>query len=131
MTRLFRLPAINILTLATGLLLATSSLAAQGPTDLTGKWEFSVVTANGTGTPTVVLKQKGDSLSGTYESARGGLRQLDGTFKAGLVVFTVHPNDASGTAYVFTGTMQSDGSLSGTADFSGLGSASFTGKKQE
>ncbi len=122
---------MNLLALATGLLLTASSLVAQGQTDLTGKWEFSVVTANGTGTPIVILKQRGDSLSGTYESARGGLRQLDGTYKSGLVVFTVHSNDVGGTAYLFTGTVQADGSLSGTADFSGLGSATFTGRKQE
>lgn len=129
MPSLSRMPLLRLLGLIAGLLI-TLPASAQSSSDLTGTWEFSVVTANGTGTPIVVLKQTGDSVSGTYDSPRGGLRQLDGTFKSGVIVFTVRPNDAGGTAYLFTGTLEADGSLSGTADFSGMGSATFSARKK-
>jgi len=34
--------------------------------DVTGTWKLSVETPNGTGTPTVILKQDGEKLTGTY-----------------------------------------------------------------
>ena len=41
-----------------------ASLAAQStPVDVTGKWAFAVTTENGTGYPTVTLKQEGEKLT--------------------------------------------------------------------
>jgi hypothetical protein len=106
-------------------LLAIPALIAALPAaDLTGKWAFEVVTENGTGTPSVTFKQEGDKLTGTYESQRGGARQLEGTVKGDKVTFTVKgPVDL-----VFSGTIIGD-TIIGTADFSGQGSATFSAKR--
>lgn len=110
------------------LLVAPALLAARpavpGAADLTGKWAFEVVTENGTGNPTVTFKQEGEKLTGTYESQRGGARPLEGTVKGDKVTFTVK----SGVDLVFSGTIIGD-TITGTADFSGQGSATFTAKK--
>jgi hypothetical protein len=110
------------------LLVVPAMLAARPTTpsaaDLTGKWAFEVVTENGTGNPTVTFKQEGEKLTGTYESQRGGPRPLEGTVKGDKVSFTVK----SGVDLVFSGTIIGD-TITGTADFSGQGSATFTAKK--
>ena len=105
--------------------------AAQAAPSLTGKWEFSVVTENGTGTPGVVFTQQVDSLTGTYQSARGGVRKLDGVVKGKAITFTVRANDGAGVDYKFQGVIEADGSLKGTADFSGMGAATFTARRLE
>ena len=109
------------------LLVVPALLAARPATpvaDLTGKWAFEVVTENGTGNPTVTFKQEGEKLTGTYESQRGGARPLEGTVKGDKVAFTVK----SGVDLNFSGTIIGD-TITGTADFSGQGSATFTAKK--
>lgn len=97
--------------------------------NLTGVWAFEVVTENGTGTPTVTLKQEGDKLTGTYESTRG-TRPIDGTVKGNTVTFTAKSPQPGGVDLLFTGTLSSKDTMSGTADFSGQGSATFTGVRK-
>lgn len=94
------------------------------PRNIAGKWAFEVVTENGTGTPTVTFKQEGEKLTGTYDSSRGGPRQLEGTIKGDKVTFTVKGQ----VDLVFTGTVIGD-TITGDADFSGQGTATFTAKK--
>ncbi|MFN5599607.1 MAG: hypothetical protein ACK5AK_09545, partial [Gemmatimonas sp.] len=45
---------------------ASTIAASRVATDLSGLWTFKVITENGTGTPAVTMKQRGDSLTGTY-----------------------------------------------------------------
>lgn len=106
-------------------LLITPTARAQTPVNLTGAWAFEVVTENGTGTPTVTLKQEGEKLSGTYESTRG-TRPIEGTVKSNAVTFTAKSPQPGGVDLHFTGTLSSKDTMSGTADFSGQGSATFT-----
>ncbi len=122
--------------IASVMIILPASVAAQADKsekkiDLTGKWLFSVVTDNGTGTPTVTLKQQGDTLSGHYSSQTLG--EVD--FKGGTVrdkaVHFSFAVDVQGTSLTltFAGTVEADGSLKGTVDFDGMGSATFTGKR--
>lgn len=107
---------------------ATAGRAQTPAVDLTGKWAFEVVTQNGTGTPTVTLTQTGDKLTGTYSSSRG-VRQIEGTVSGDKVAFTAKAPDPAGVHLDFTGTIAKDGTMSGTADFSGQGSATFTARR--
>ena len=77
--------------LALGALLVsvTVAIAATIAHDLTGKWDFAVVTENGTGTPTLTFKQEGEKLSGTYSSRMLGERTLTGTVKGDSLRFTL------------------------------------------
>jgi hypothetical protein len=107
-------------------LLLVRPVPAQAPTpNVAGTWAFEVVTENGTGTPTVILKQEGDKITGTYESTRG-VRPVEGTVKGNTITFTAKSPQPGGVDLLFTGTLTSKDAMSGTADFSGQGSATFS-----
>src|SRR5437016_3175487 len=55
--------------------------------DISGAWQFTVETAQGSGSPTFEFKQDGDKLSGTY-SGRFGTAPISGTVKGNDVEFT-------------------------------------------
>ena len=106
-------------------------VAAQAKkAEITGKWLFTVTSSAGTGTPTVTLKQQGDSLTGHYSSQLLGEQDLLGTVKDLSFSFTIHA-EVQGTPLtaIYKGTLEGD-SMKGTVDFGGLGSGTFTGKRQ-
>lgn len=96
--------------------------------DLTGTWKYAVVTENGTGTPTVIMKQTGDSLSGTYESGRMGVLPFKGSVKDSSFTFVI--NTQGGAALSFKGVLVSANVVKGDVDFGGAGSATFSGERQ-
>lgn len=99
---------------------------AQNLADVTGKWAFSVVTANGTGTPEVVLKQEGEKLTGTYESRMMGVRPLEGTVKKDVIDFVLKGGEVE---LRFTGTIIDKDNMKGELDMGGQGTAPFTAKR--
>ena len=116
--------------------LATASFPSIGvaqsspSVDLTGKWLFTVNTDGGSGTPTVTLTQKGDSLAGHYSSQLLGEAALKGTVKDGKFSFTLQGN-VQGTAVTvtYTGTIESKDALKGSVDLGGIASGTFTAKR--
>jgi hypothetical protein len=110
----------------------TGSAQTEKKTDLTGKWLFSVTTDAGTGTPTVTLKQSGDTLSGHYSSqAFCEVDFKNGSVKGKNVTFKFSA-DVGGTPLVvtYTGTIEADGSLKGSVDLGGYGTGTFTAKRE-
>jgi len=105
--------------------------AQSAKVDVTGKWTFTVQTDAGTGTPTVTLKQDGEKLTGHYSSQLLGEAELTGSVKGQQFTFTFTA-DAQGTALEvkYTGTVESKDALKGTVDLGGLGSGTFTAKRQ-
>ena len=99
--------------------------------DVTGKWLFSVTTGAGTGTPTVTLKQQGDSLTGHYSSQVLGEAELKGAVKEQTITFTLRV-DVQGTTLdvTYTGTVESRDSMKGTVDIGGQATGTFTAKRQ-
>ncbi len=111
-------------------LLAAPPLAAQQAPNVTGKWAFSVVTENGTGTPTVTLKQDGEKITGTYESPRLGVRQIEGTIKGRDVRFVLSGGGTGDSPVLtFTGVVVGTDEMKGDLDMGGMGSATFTAKR--
>src|SRR5262245_36038081 len=111
---------------------ATAYAAAQAnKVDVTGKWLFTVQTDAGTGEPTVTLKQDGEKLTGHYSSQVLGEADLTGTVKGQKIEFTFTAN-AQGTSLEvkYSGTIESKDALKGTVDLGGLGSGTFTAKRQ-
>lgn len=104
---------------------------AGGKIDVTGKWLFSVTTDAGTGTPTVTLKQQGDTLTGHYSSQVLGEADLKGMVKDRKITFSFKA-DVQGTSLTvsYTGTVESNDSLKGTVDLGGMGTGTFTAKRQ-
>src|SRR5512133_3720858 len=109
---------VLLLTILTALL----ALAA----DLTGTWEFDVNTDAGSGSPTFRLKQDGEKLSGDYNGALGTAK-VTGSVKGNDVVIEF-PIDQE--KVIYSGTVQSDGTLKGTVQLGSLGKGTFTGKKR-
>jgi hypothetical protein len=103
------------------------AVATQRLADVTGRWRFSVVTENGTGTPLVTLKQDGEKLSGTYESNMLGTRELEGTVKGDSIRFVLKGGEV---ALTFIGVVVDADHLKGTVDFAGMGGALFTAVRE-
>lgn len=123
----------SFLMIAAMILATPYSLLAQGApaVDVTGKWSFTVTTDAGTGTPTVTLKQRGDSLTGHYSSQALGEADLTGTVKDRKISFKFVA-DVQGTslAITYTGTVESTDALKGTVDIGGQATGTFTAKRQ-
>jgi hypothetical protein len=109
------------------LLTTVATSASALVQNLTGNWQFSVVTENGTGTPAVTLTQQGQKLTGTYESRMMGSRAFSGTVKGDSVTLTLEANGPDGVALVFKGRVVHADTLRGTVDFGGMGGATFSG----
>lgn len=109
---------------------ATIAIAAVVAHDLTGKWDFEVVTENGTGTPTVTFKQEGEKLSGTYSSRMLGERTFTGSVKGDSLRFVLS-NTASPDAITmtFVGVVVDKDNVKGEVDFGGMGGAKFSGMR--
>lgn len=98
--------------------------------DLSGTWALQVVTDAGTRTPTVVLKQDGEQLSGTYKSqlgeapVTGKIQDKDFSFQVTLTF------DGTPITIVYTGALDESG-IKGRVTAGDLASGTFTGKRQE
>jgi hypothetical protein len=104
--------------------------AAADKTDITGVWAFQVETPAGAGTPTFTFKQDGEKLTGQYKG-QFGEAPLTGSVKGNKVDFSfkVQAQGQEGTIK-YTGTIEKDGTMKGTADFGDIGSATWTAKRQ-
>ncbi len=104
--------------------------AASDKTDISGAWVFQVESSAGSGSPTFTFKQDGEKLAGQYKGAFGEA-PLTGTVKGGKVDFTIKV-DAQGQqmTLTYTGTVEKDGSMKGTAELGEVGSATWTAKRQ-
>lgn len=122
---------LTIIVLASAIGAHGAAAQSDAKIDVTGKWVFNVTTQAGTGTPTVTLKQQGDSLTGHYSSQTLGETELKGTLKNGKIMFRF-PVSAEGTTLTvtYTGTVDTKDSMKGNVDIGGMASGSFTAKRQ-
>ncbi|HKF23809.1 MAG TPA: hypothetical protein VKE93_19705 [Candidatus Angelobacter sp.] len=109
--------------LATTVLLTASLFAA----DVTGTWDMKVDLGSQGGSPTFVLKQDGEKLTGTYSGALGEAT-VHGTVKGNEVVIDF---ESSGAAIHYAGKLDTTGNkMEGTVDYGGLASGTFTGTRR-
>ena len=120
---------LTVLVVLAAAMLSPRVLTAQ-KVDVTGKWQFTVTTDAGTGSPTVTFKQQGDSLTGHYSSQVLGESDFKGTLKDGKIAFVLQV-EVQGTKLLVTynGTVESNDAMKGTVDLGGQGTGSFTGKR--
>ena len=109
----------------------TLLFAAMGfAADVTGTWNFTVETDMGTGTPTIVLKQDGDKLSGTY-SGQLGEAKVTGSVKGEAVEIWFEAAPQGDTIKVkYTGKIESASKMSGDVDLGGMAKGKFMGIKK-
>jgi hypothetical protein len=97
--------------------------------NVTGVWNFTVETPNGTGTPVFTLKQEGENINGTYKGQLGE-SPVKGTIKGSdiklMIKLSVQGQDLEIT---YTGKVEGS-SMKGTAKFGDFGEGNWTAKKQ-
>ena len=130
MSRLRAVLSATLLASAIALGPATLWAQADNKIDVTGKWVFTVETSAGSGTPTLTLKQDGEKLTGHY-SGQLGEADLTGTLKGSDIKITF-TGDVQGNAIncVYTGTVDSKDAMKGKVDLVGVGTGTFTAKRQ-
>lgn len=111
-------------------LLAVCAFPAQDKIDVSGQWILTIETPNGTFNPTVILKQDGEKLTGTYKG-RMGESKLEGTISGKDIKWTVKMTFQDQTfELAYKGTVDGD-SMKGTVDMGGMGTADWTGKRKK
>ena len=99
------------------MLSATLAVAA----DVTGTWQFTVETSQGTGSPTAVLQQQGEQLTGTFKSQVLGDVKITGSVKGNAIEFGFEGDAGGQTMKVsYKGTIESPTSMKGTAVYAGF-----------
>ena len=114
--------------LAVIILLGSAGLGAQG-TNVTGEWDFTVTTDQGSGNPTITFKQDGEKLTGKYNGTFG-TADLTGTVKGNAITFTFNI-DAQGqqATATYKGTVEKN-TMKGTMDIAGMLNGTFTATKK-
>jgi hypothetical protein len=108
---------------------ALTMASAAGAADITGTWIMAVQTGAGSGAPTFILVQKGDTLSGSYKGQLGEA-QVSGTVK-GEEVTIEYQVDAQGQNLAVKYSGKTDGkTMSGKVSLGQFGEGTFTGIKQ-
>lgn len=109
---------------------AASSASTTGASNVTGTWNFTIDTPNGTNTPSAVLKQDGENLTGTYKGRRGDT-PLTGTVKGNAITFGFKVSPQGQEIQVtYSGTVEAS-AMKGTVKFGDMGEFPFTAKKQD
>lgn len=113
-------------------LLAISVLAAAvsaEPAKVAGKWNVTLQLEAITGHPVILLKQDGEKLTGTYESARYGQSELKGSIKEKEIEFSVSfVAEGMQTQGVFGGTVDGD-TMGGNCSFEGAGDGTWSASR--
>jgi hypothetical protein len=101
---------------------------AAAAVDISGKWAFTVETPQGPGSPSFVFTQKGETLTGTY-TGFFGTAPLTGTVEGAKVTFVVKTqSEGQEISMIYSGEVAGE-TMKGKVDFTGLGEATFTGKR--
>jgi hypothetical protein len=99
--------------------------------DVTGTWLVQVTTPDISATPTIVLKQDGEKLTGEYQSAKYGTFPLEGTLKDGKIDFGFTMNiEGNSIATTFSGTAEKD-ALKGNVSYGDFAQGTFTAVKKQ
>ena len=124
-----------LVTIVVGLPFASPALLAlvgaqDKSVDVSGTWALTVETAAGTGSPSVELKQDGETLTGAYSSQVFGEQKVTGTIKGNAITFGFTTSFQGSTVTVtYTGTADAT-TMKGKVNVGDLGEGTFTGKKQ-
>ncbi len=113
--------------LAAALLVCAVPAFAQ--TTVSGDWDVTIVSPQGSNTSRVTLKQDGDKVSGLFKSPAGELPFEGGTLTGNELKFEFTVN-FQGNPLPITLTGKVDGAtITGKADFGGFAEGDWSGKK--
>jgi hypothetical protein len=98
--------------------------------DVSGVWELTVESQDGTAHPVITLKQDGQQITGSYEG-KIGARSLTGSLKNNEITFVVKLKFREVDYDVtYTGTVEND-SMKGSIRFGDAGRGSWTAKRRK
>ena len=128
MTHIRRRAVLVLLIVAAG---AVTAWAQAKPASVAGKWTVVLELSIGTATPTLVIKQDGEKITGTY-AGRYGTFPFEGKVKDRAIEFTFAMNaEGQQTTMSFRGEVASDGqTMKGDATIEGLGDATWSAKRE-
>lgn len=111
-----------------------SSVAVAAPrllADLSGKWTMNIATPDQARSSTLTIEQKGDSISGTTESAELGSTAIRGVVKGDSVFFGFALN-MGGQEIVINAVaaLKDKDHMEGALDVSGMGAFPFNAARQ-
>lgn len=111
---------------------AASTTAAPAAASLTGTWSVALDLGTINATPTMVLKQEGEKLTGEYVSQQYGKFPLTGTVKGSDVTISFAMS-VEGTALnvTYTGKIDKDGSIAGTVNLGDMMNGTFAATRQK
>jgi len=108
-------------------LLSASPVFAQ--TNVTGDWDVTVVSPQGTNTTPVTFKQEGDKVSGVFKGAQGSLPFEGGTVTGSELKFTFTiTTQGMQLPITLVGTIEGE-TIAGKADFGGFAEGDWTAKR--
>jgi len=97
--------------------------------DVSGPWDLTVESQQGTARPAVIFKQDGEKLAGTYRG-RMGETTLQGTLKGNNIQFTVRLKFRDQDFLVtYTGTVEGS-AMKGTVQFGDSASGTWTARRR-
>lgn len=102
------------------------SVKAQESINLTGTWNMTVQTDAGSGSPTFVLKQDGEKITGTYNGQLGD-SAVSGTLKGNVIHLEF---SIQGNLIKYDGTVSSSTEMSGKVNLADMAMGTFAGKKK-
>lgn len=89
--------------------------------DVSGTWQITVETNQGSGSPTVLLQQQGETLTGTFHSQLFGEVKITGSVKGNAIQFGFEGDAGGQTMQVtYKGTIESPTAMKGTAVYAGF-----------
>ena len=106
------------------LLLSTLSVTAQA-VDASGKWNMTVETSAGSGTPVFMLKQTGETVTGTY-TGQLGEAVVTGSLKEKAIKLEFKAGEYN---VVYTGTIEGN-TIKGKVAIGDVAEGTFTGMKE-
>jgi hypothetical protein len=125
----------RLIVIVAALALAVVPLFAQDASkdkkiDVTGSWESTVESPQGTLSSVATYKQEGESLTGTHVGQMGEV-PLKGTVKGNQIAYTI-TIDMQGQQFTITysGKIEGD-AITGTADFGGMATGKWTVKRRK
>jgi hypothetical protein len=129
MERTSRLIAIVGTMMLSMFLVLVPTAGAAETAKVAGEWAITVESPQGKGTPTVVLKQDGEALTGTYKGRLGEV-PLKGTITGNDIKFSITVNTQGQDLVIeYKGTVDGD-TMKGKAKFGDFGEGDFTGSKK-
>lgn len=119
------------LTVTLGIVVAVLAVSVAAQTDVTGTWDVTTESEQGSTSAVLTLSQDGDKLTGEFAAPEVGTVAFEGTITGDKLEWTLE-FDAGGQAIeiTFEGTVDGD-EMTGTLDVAGYFGGDWTAKRME